>query len=467
MTWTVAIGRREWVRARPALLPAGGAEGAAFLACGRAGDGSERRLLVRYVIPVRDEDWGPSDRGAEGQISARAVAAAARRIADDGLSLVWVHSHPLADDTVRFSDDDRASIVRAHPALLDITGGQPVGALVVGRRSAAGEVWTPAGVATIDSVRLLGPEIAELREAPLPGVEVDPRRARQALLLGRAGQARLRRLAVGVFGAGGGGSMVVQQLAHLGVGRIVVVDFDRVEDSNISRIVGSEAADAQDRPLKVEVLRRLVARIDPDIRFDAIDGDITYEDTFRQLTDLDFAFLATDRFYPRLAFNVLVHQFLVPGIQVGAKVTRRPDGTVELVHVAERIVMPGQSCLECAGLIDEAGLRAELTTPGERQAQRYLDGPEPDLEDPSVITLNGVAASIAATDFLLMATGLLAPGTDLDSRIYLPETRSLHSRSLRCKPGCGRCDGRLRGSAFAMGDGLGLPLRPGARPTSR
>ena len=83
-----------------------------------------------------------------------------------------------------------------------------------------------------------------------------------------------------------------------------------------------------------------------------------------------------------------------------------------------------------------------------------------------MITFNGVAVSLAATDFLLMATGLLAPGSDRDGRVYLPETRSLHTRALSSRSGCMRCDGRLHGSSFAMGDQLGLPLRPGIRPAS-
>ncbi len=464
VSWSVSVGGREWARARSALFPADGSEGAVFLACGEAHVGSRRRLLTRYVLPVRSHDWGPSDRGAEGQIAARAVATAARRIADDGLALVWAHSHPRATNGVRFSQPDQATIARAYPTLLEITNSRPVGALVVGQNSAAGQIWTREGIHELEQLRIVGPALQDLRAAPLPDEPVEGRHARQALLLGEAGQARLRRLSIGVLGGGGGGSLITQQLAHLGVGRIVVVDFDRVEGSNLSRIVGSEAADEAGRPRKIDVLKRLVRRIDPSIDFVGIDGDITYAATLRQLTDLDFAFLATDRFLPRLAFNVLVQQYLVPGIQVGAKVTRRQGGTIELMHVAERPVLPGQSCLECGGLIDPNGLRDELATQEERRAQGYIDGPrEEGLEDPSVITFNSVAGSLAMTDFLLMTTGLHVPGVDRDARVYLPETRALHSRALRSRRGCQRCDGRRPASAFAMGDGVGLPLRPGAR----
>ena len=67
---------------------------------------------------------------------------------------------------------------------------------------------------------------------------------RQSLALGDAGQRILRGLNVAVVGLGGTGSVAFVQLAHLGVGRITVIDGDRVEDSNVSRIIGATTQDA-------------------------------------------------------------------------------------------------------------------------------------------------------------------------------------------------------------------------------
>ena len=153
-------------------------------------------------------------------------------------------------------------------------------------------------------------------------------------MFGREGQETMRDLTVAVVGAGGGGSLLVEMLAHLGVGRIIVVDFDIVDETNLSRIVGATAADVG--RLKVDVARDVVARIDPDVDVDARSGDIAYADDARRLRDADFAFLATDNILSRYAFNLVCHQYLVPGIQVGAKVSGDHAGGIELIHVMER-----------------------------------------------------------------------------------------------------------------------------------
>ena len=66
--------------------------------------------------------------------------------------------------------------------------------------------------------------------------------ARQVLAWGDDGQHSLANSTVGVVGCGGTGSHVALQLAHLGVGRLVLVDHDVVEQSNLSRLVGVGAA---------------------------------------------------------------------------------------------------------------------------------------------------------------------------------------------------------------------------------
>ena len=58
---------------------------------------------------------------------------------------------------------------------------------------------------------------------------------------------------VGIIGLGGGGAHVVQQLAHVGVADFVTCDPDRVEESNLNRLVGAAAADAESGTLKTDV----------------------------------------------------------------------------------------------------------------------------------------------------------------------------------------------------------------------
>lgn len=229
---------------------------------------------------------------------------------------------------------------------------------------------------------------------------------------------------------------------------------------------GCPLAACESQTSRSDCMHELVARIDPEIEIDAFYGDIAYADDARRVAEADFAFLATDTILSRYAFNLMCHQYLVPGIQVGAKVTSDGQtGDVALVHVMERPVALGGACLDCAGAIPADALAQEPLSHEERRAQAYVDDAPPEqLEDPSVITLNSISTSLAATDFLLMATGLLDPAVDLDARAFYPQSRELRSRAVTAKAGWRFCDPLGAHSVFARGDLKALPLRPGTLP---
>jgi len=75
----------------------------------------------------------------------------------------------------------------------------------------------------------------------------------------------LAHLTVGLVGLGGGGSHVAQQLAHMGVGKFVLVDPDIVEHTNLSRLVGGTADDAEQKRLKVDVAARTIRGVNPNV----------------------------------------------------------------------------------------------------------------------------------------------------------------------------------------------------------
>jgi ThiF family len=461
--WTATILERDYDALHGQLFQPDHDEHAAFLYAGLAETERGRRLLVRRVVPVAGHEFVPSNRGAYRQIVPRAVARAALECDELGLCLLWAHSHPHSGDAVDFSGDDLAAHVYAHPALIDMTHDRPVTGLVFGENSVAGEIWAAGEEPTrLTSLRVVGRNLKTLTPRPRHVGATAQRFARQVLMFGAPGQQILRDMTVAVVGAGGGGSLLVEMLAHLGVGRIVVIDYDVVDETNLSRIVGATPTDVG--RLKVDVAHDLAARIDPDVVVDAVYGDIAYVDDARRLVDADFAFLATDNILSRYAFNLVCHQFLIPGIQVGAKVTGDAVGGIELIHVMERPVTLQDACLDCSGAIPADALTREQLSPEARRAQGYVDGDDgADIEEPSVITLNSISTSLAATDFLLMATGLMPKDTGFEASAYYPQERELRARAAVKRSTCRFCgDGEK--SALARGDLKALSLKPGTRP---
>ena len=90
---------------------------------------------------------------------------------------------------------------------------------------------------------------------------------RFGLLVGGEGVARLARAKVAVFGLGGVGSYAVEALARAGIGRLVLVDHDTVEPSNLNRQLFALES-TLGRP-KVDIAAQRIADINPDADVDA------------------------------------------------------------------------------------------------------------------------------------------------------------------------------------------------------
>ena len=176
-----------------------------------------------------------------------------------------------------------------------------------------------------------------------------------------------------------------------------------------------------------------------------------------RFVDCDYLFLAADTMQARLVFNAIVHQYLVPGVQMGSKALSDPStGDLEQVFSVVRPVNPASGCLWCSGLISSSKLQEESLSESERRAQRYVDDPE--VAAPSVITLNAVAAAQAANDFLFSITGLTRDAASLDFLRFDPLDRTVERDEPRNRADCAEC-GTGAHSRRARGDGAELPTR--------
>lgn len=443
-----------------AVVLAGVAEGAAGT-----------RLLARNLIAARDlSDYVPGERGYR-MLRAEFIRDCIIKARDDRLVYLAVHNHG-GDDEVQFSNVDLASQERGYPALIDISRGRPVGALVFAQRAVAGQIWLSAAQKhPLSHAIILSRRREILTDTPKQEATIiDPMYHRQSLLLGDAGVALLRQLHVGVIGAGGVGSLLIEYLARLGVGHITVADPDRVELTNLPRLVDATRWDARSlltdprRPVwlqnlgrmiavpKIKIAERVARCAQPTIRFTGIKGDITRADVAAAFTTCDYLFLAADTMRARLTFNAIVHQYLIPGVQLGAKaVVEKENGMLHDVYSVVRPVFPDRGCLWCNQLISPEKLQEEAVTDPRRRRQRYVD--DPLVTAPSVITLNAVAAAHGADDFLFWATGLARPDAESAYIRYRPRERDTRIHDVTAHqtcPECGTNSRRARGHAARL-----------------
>ena len=91
---------------------------------------------------------------------------------------------------------------------------------------------------------------------------MDEKFSRTEMLIGKEGMEKLKNAKVAVFGLGGVGSFVCEGLARSGVGGFVLVDFDKVDESNINRqIIATTKTIGRN---KVDVMKERILDINPD-----------------------------------------------------------------------------------------------------------------------------------------------------------------------------------------------------------
>ena len=456
-----------------------GDEHGAILSAGVVNTSRGLRLLARELFVARDgTDYVPGRYGYR-MLTPSFVAKHARQCRDDRLAYLAVHNHG-GIDSVGFSSDDIASHERGYAALLDVLNGPPVGALVFAKRAVAADLWLRDGNRlALRECRIVGRSVDRFYTSPQTApVYADSMYDRQTRLLTDVGQDLLHRTKVGVIGAGGVGSWLVANLVHLGVGHIVIADPDRIEDTNVPRVLGATRYDARtfltDRGgwlrrlgrrlavRKVTIARRVAKRANPSVIVDCSANNIVDDATARRFRDCDHIFLAADTHQARCVFNALVHQFLIPGVQIGTKI-QRDSATDELddVFVNVRPVTPDFGCLWCANLVDPRRLQLEALSEEERTGYDYIKGERA----ASVVTLNSVGVGLAVNDFLFAWTGLLPKHADRQRRHlrYWPREHKLANRILvDSRPTCYDCGTTAR-SRLGRGSNWDLPTRSDRR----
>ncbi|PZQ60787.1 MAG: molybdopterin biosynthesis protein MoeB [Sphingomonas taxi] len=245
------------------------------------------------------------------------------------------------------------------------------------------------------------------------GTDELQRYARHIVLpeIGGAGQQRLARAHVVVIGAGGIGSPVIQYLAAAGVGRLTIVDDDRVDLSNLQRQTLFTTGDVG--VAKAEAAAALVARLNPHVTARAHVVRIGADNAAALLAGADVVVDGCDNFATRL----LVGDTALAGrIALVSAAVGRFEGQVGVFRGWEA----DRPCYRC--FVGDDPQRDGLTC----------------AEDGVLGPVTGIVGSMAA----LEAIRQIAPfGEDSAGRLMLLDFLSLRFRTLALPPdpGCRAC----------------------------
>ncbi len=235
---------------------------------------------------------------------------------------------------------------------------------------------------------------------------ISERYDRSIRFFGKEGQDRLAAAKVAVVGIGGLGTHVVQQLALLGVGQLVLIDPEELDHTNFNRYIGASYDDPVPGTLKVNIGERLVKQINPQIEVTKIPRSLVSQEAFDAIIASDYVFGCVDREGLRLILTELCAAYSRPYFDLASDIIlETPPQYGGRVCVA----WDGHGCLCCCGELDIAEAQADLMNPEAARDRETIYGiPRKVLHEtgPSVVSINGVVASLAVTEFMLLVTGV-------------------------------------------------------------
>jgi hypothetical protein len=268
---------------------------------------------------------------------------------------------------------------------------------------------------------------------------MDDRYDRQIRFFGREGHESIANAKLVLMGTGGNGIHVIQQLAYAGVTQWTFVEFDTVARSNLNRLVTATFDDIGNP--KTDVATRILNAIHPNATPQIIAGkvgDPAIEDDIRNaVADATIVVGCFDLETSRQAAVKLCSEAGTPYVDLATEIIHDGDDVI----YGGRIVFShdGSGCLFCLGVIDMAELAREQMTDEQREQRDRNYGLTPEEagdSGPSVITINGVVASLACTEALMFITGLRDPARQLT---YLGQDSVVRKNNTEGDQGCLYC----------------------------
>ncbi len=206
--------------------------------------------------------------------------------------------------------------------------------------------------------------------------------------LGPDSEELISQCTVGVVGLGGGGSHIIQQLAHVGFQRYVIYDDDVVEESNLNRLIGASSLDVPAATPKLHIAKMTIYGLQSKA---SVRGFVCkWQEHPKPLRECQIVFGCVDSYKGRQELEIACRRYLMHYIDVGMDVHGK-----ERPVIGGQVILssPGQLCMRCMGFLTDEKLAAEAALYGDAGSH------------PQVVWPNGVLASTAVGLAVELVTG--------------------------------------------------------------
>ena len=170
-------------------------------------------------------------------------------------------------------------------------------------------------------------------------MKMDDKFSRTEMLIGNEGMEKLANAKVAVFGLGGVGSFVCEGLARGGVGNFILVDFDKVDESNINRQLIATVNTVGE--YKVDLMKQRILDINPDANVEVYKEFYLADSKIDIITkDLSYAVDCVDTILAKIAIICNCDAIDVPVISSMGTGNKLDPTMFEVADIYETSVCP-------------------------------------------------------------------------------------------------------------------------------
>ena len=176
---------------------------------------------------------------------------------------------------------------------------------------------------------------------------------------GADAQTKFNRMKVGVVGLGSIGSMVSENLARIGIGNILLIDYDKIEEHNLDRLLYATRKNIGQ--FKADFFKTKIRKhsVNDNIKVQSIVQPIQSQSAFKLALDCDIIFSCVDKPLARDVLNHIAYAHLIPVIDGGVAVSKRYDKFYD-ARWSSHIATYGRKCMLCRKQYTTAGVSTEL-----------------------------------------------------------------------------------------------------------
>lgn len=403
MKYNLTISGKHYQTLKQHLYPGYGKEAVAIALCGRHKTKEQTKFLIHELIPI-PYDQCMTREPLLVNWSIKIIIPYLEKASRRGLAILKIHSHPTGLSI--FTETDNVSDKELFESVFGwMEDDEPhASAIMLPEGKIFGRIFhLDLSYHPIDKISIVGDNLSFWFNSQHEKTHEFEKRTAQTF--GEGTTQKLNQLKIAIVGCSGIGSPLIEQIVRLGVGHVVLIDPDRIEEKNLNRILNSTMQDAKEQQYKVDILSKAIEKFGLNTKVTTFNQNLyDSKESLKAIADSDILFGCVDSVDGRHLLNQLATFYLIPYFDLGVKLVSDGLGGISQIVGSVHYLQPGGSSLRTRGMYTHEELRASsmLRSNIEEYKKQKKSGyiVDVDVDSPAVISINMYIASMAVNEFL-------------------------------------------------------------------